>query len=112
MLQFKIYKKKITCWEGSWVLLFNTLFWHVNSIVFANEFSGRQVNINASPPSHFPPCCKRRMLHVPCPNTAAVTGGKKVSLGKKVDIVSLLQLFFPLVNMRNGKKWGNSYTPF
>ena len=55
MLQFKIYKKKITCWEGSWVLLFNTLFWHVNSIVFANEFSGRQVNINASPPPNISP---------------------------------------------------------
>ena len=35
-------------------MLFNMLFWHVNSIVFANEFSVRQVNINASPPNISP----------------------------------------------------------
>ena len=106
MLQFKIYKKKITCWEGSWVLLFNTLFWHVNSIVFANEFSGRQVNINASPPYHFPPCCKRRMLHVPCPNTATVTGGKKVSLGKKSGHCFTPSAFFPAREYEKREKMG------
>ena len=35
-------------------VLFNTIFWYVNSSLFTNEISLRQVHINTSPPYSSP----------------------------------------------------------
>ena len=57
------------------ILFSSTLL--INSTLITNEISLRQILMNTSPPYISPPCCKRGMIHVPCPNTATVTGGKK-----------------------------------